>query len=195
VPVWVKPKGAANVMSEFNVYLQRDELIERADEHYVRDGITVTGVRAALPRGIRLIVSIRDRSLSTLLGDSENPAHTEWQERSVKFKDRYHHGPFTLRYLKSVPRELVRLLTRPSEGRDYALLKQLFSLDVPTESEFVARTADPAQHGAGEEAGESEIATVGSERSLALQKLRGGFRIKGLAGETGPPRRTVVRVA
>ncbi len=195
VPVWVKPIGAGNSLSEFNVYLQRDEFIERADEHFVRDGITVTGVRAGLPRGIRLIVSIRDKALSTLLGDSENPAHTEWQERSLKFKDRYHHGPFTLRYLKNVPREIVRLLTRPSEGRDYALLKQLFSLDLPTESEVVTKTADPAKHGAGEVEGESEITTVGSERSIALQKLRGGFRIKGISANGRPPKRAAVLVA
>ena len=180
VPVWVKPFGGRNVLSEFHVYLQRDDRLERADEHFVRDGITVTGVRAALPRGIRLIVSIRDRALSTLLGDAENPAHTEWQERSLKFKDRYHHGPFTLRYLRNVPKELVRVLTRPSEGRDFALLKQLFSLDVPTESDVTTRTADQDKAGAGEDAGETEIATVGSERAIALQKLRGGFRIKGV---------------
>jgi hypothetical protein len=194
-PVWVKPVGERNLLSEFNVYLLRDELIERADEHFVRDGITVTGVRTGLPRGIRLIVSIRDKALSTLVGDSENPAHTEWQERSLKFKDRYHHGPFTLRYIRSVPRELVRLLTRPSEDRDFALLKQLFSLDLPTESEIAARTADPAKAGMGGEAGAGEFATVGTERALALQKLRGGFRVKGVGDDGQLPRRALVRVA
>lgn len=194
-PVWVKPIGGRNILSEFHVFLQRDERIERSDEHFVRDGITVTGVRTSLPRGIRLIVSIRDRALSTLVGDSENPAHTEWQERSLKFKGRYHHGPFTLRYIKNVPRELVRLLTRPSAGRDFALLQQIFSLDVPTEAEVSARTGDVGKAGTGEEAGEGEIATVGRERSITLQKLRGGFRVKGLSSDGQRPKRAVVLAA
>lgn len=195
-PVWVKPIGGQNRLSEFSVYLQRDERLERADEHFVRDGITVTGVRAGLPRGMRLIVSVRDRALSELVGDSENPAHTEWQERSPKFKDRYHHGPFTLRYLKTVPRELVRILTRPAEGRDFALLKPLFSLDMPAEAEIAPR-ADTERAGSGEDAGKADVTTVGRERAIALQKLRGGFRIKGPGNDADrrPPKRAAVWVA
>jgi hypothetical protein len=194
-PVWVKPVGQEPRLSEFDVYLQRDETLERADEHFVRDGITITGVRATLPRGIRLIVSIRERALSTLVGDSENPAHTEWQERSLKFKGRYHHGPFTLRYLKNVPRELVRLLTRPAEGRDYALLKQLFSLDVPTEDEILKQTGRRDSPGEGGEIETSITATVGQDRLFALQKLRGGFRIKGVSGLAETPRAAAIWVA
>ncbi|MCL4799034.1 MAG: hypothetical protein KJ025_05560 [Burkholderiales bacterium] len=36
---------------------------------------------------MRAIVNVRERALSGLLGDSENPAHTEWQERSPRFKE------------------------------------------------------------------------------------------------------------
>jgi hypothetical protein len=194
-PVWVKPAGAAPMLSEFDVYVQRDDALERADEHFIRDGITVTGVRAALPRGFRLIVSVRDRALSTLVGDSENPAHTEWQERSLKFKDRYRHGPFTLRYLKTVPRELVRMLTRPAEKRDFALLKQLFSLDVPTEAELVQPKAVTGKPGAGEEANAEMPATAGRDRSFVLQKLRGGFRVKGVPRDGEGLSRAVVWVA
>ena len=43
--------------------------------------ITIAGVRGNLPKGYRCIVSARDKALAALLGDSENPAHTEWQER------------------------------------------------------------------------------------------------------------------
>lgn len=184
-PVWVKPIGAPPKLSEFDVYLERDESLERADEHFVREGITVTGVRAALPRGIRLIAAVRDRALSALVGDSENPAHTEWQERSLKFKGRYHHGPFTLRYLRNVPRELVRLLTRPAEGRDHALLRQLFSLDVPTEVELTAKTAKNEQPGTGEKPEGQEGQVVGRDQVFTLQKLRGGFRLKGASRDAG----------
>jgi len=194
-PVWVKPIGWDNTLSEFDVYLQRDDSLERAEEHFVRDGITVTGVRAALPRGVRLIVVIRDKALSALAGDSENPAHTEWQERSLKFKDRYHHGPFTLRYLRNVPREILRILTRPTEGRDFALLKQLFSVEVPTEAEIRDRAGNVDEPGTGEDAEPDVLTTVGKDKAFALQKLRGGFRVKGVSSASGPPKQAAVWVA
>jgi hypothetical protein len=189
----VQPEGGVSTLSEFHVYLQRDEALERAEEHFVRDGITVTGVRSGLPKGVRALMLIRDRALSSLVGDAENPAHTEWQERSPKFKDRYRHGPFTLRYIKNVPRELVRLLTRPVAGRDFTLLKQLFSLEAPTDPVATQRTATP-NPGAGAEP-ESEVPdTVGQDARFILQKLRGGFRVRGHA-EGVPVSAVVVTVA
>ena len=86
VPVWVKPTGGSEVLSSFDVYLERDDSLSSGDDHFIREGITVAGVRCGLQAGVRAIVYVRDRSLSALLGDSENPAHTEWQERSVHFK-------------------------------------------------------------------------------------------------------------
>src|SRR5690606_2282937 len=155
----------------------------------------VAGVRAGLPRGTRALVVVRDRALSTLLGDSENPAHTEWQERSPKFKDRYRHGAYTLRYVKNAPREILRLLTRRAEGRDYALLRQLFALAVPTEEELPEATAKPDKRGTGEEGEGAAPETVGKDRMFALQRLRGGFRVKGVGGEADPPTSTAVFVA
>jgi hypothetical protein len=134
-PVWVKPSAGEAVLSYFDVFLERDDLLARGEDHFIRDYITVAGVRSSLPKGYRCIVTVRDRALATLLGDSENPAHTEWQERSPRFKDRYRHGASTLRYVKVVPREVIRLLTRPAEGRDYGLLRQLFSLEIPEAAE------------------------------------------------------------
>ena len=176
-----------DLVDSFDIYLERDDALERSDEHFVRDGITVTGVRAALPKGITAIAVVRDKALSSLLGDSENPAHTEWQERSPKFKDRYRHGAFTLRYVKSVPRELVRLLTRPVEGSDYALLRQLFSLEIPTESDIASRAADAQKRqGTGEES-ERRGARRRSVRTVCScsRRLRGGFRVR---GSTSDPR-------
>src|SRR5690606_36340309 len=160
--------------------------LERSDEHFVRDGITVTGVRANLPRGVRALVRIRDRALSALLGDSENPAHTEWQERSPKFKDRYRHGATTLRYVRNVPRELVRVLTRPAEGRDFTLLRQMFSLELPKETDLPVPATHFGAAGAGGERGDEDaVETIAKGPRFVLQKLAGGFRIRGIAGDAG----------
>jgi hypothetical protein len=193
VPIWVKPENGTAAQSEFHIYLQRDETLERSDEHFVRDGITVTGVRSGLQKGVRALVLIRDRALSSLVGDSENPAHTEWQERSPKFKDRYRHGASTLRYIKNVPRELVRLLTRPSAGRDFTLLKQLFSLESPSDP-TVTKHNTVEKPGAGAPPDSDGPDTVGKDARFILQKLRGGFRVRGHA-EGAPVSAVVVTVA
>ncbi len=195
VPVWVKPADDESALSRFDLYLERDEGLNHADDHFVRDGITIAGVRASIPKGIRAIVNVRDRALSALLGDSENPAHTEWQERSPKFKDRYRHGPYTLRYVKNAPREIVRLLTRPAAGRDFRLLQQLFSLEIPTEDDLIHVDKPDDEPGQGDGEDDAAIETVGSDRQIELQKLKGGFRLRGSGNEEKGPRYAAVRVA
>ncbi len=194
-PVWVKPTAGDPARSMFEVWLERDDTISAADEQFVRDGITIAGVRGGVQAGVRAIVCVRDRALSALLGDSENPAHTEWQERSPRFKDRYRHGPSTLRYVKAAPREIVRLLTRPAEGRDFALLRHVFSLDLPTEESVRRREPNPSRaglDGSGEARG---IATVRSAHAFELQRLHGGFCVAGVANGEALPRYLAVRAA
>jgi hypothetical protein len=195
VPVWVKPSTGEPVLSHFEVYLERDDGLARGDDHFIRDYITVTGVHATLPRGYRCIVAVRDRPLAALLGDSENPAHTEWQERSPKFKDRYRHGPYTLRYVRNVPRELVRVLTRPAEGRDLGLLRQLFSLDIQAMEQSSNQGPQRGEaDGMGAQAGIGEV-FVARESFFQLQKLPGGFRLSGVGGAVARPAAMRVQVA
>lgn len=195
VPVWVKPADGESTLSRFDLYLERDESLSSADDHFVRDGITIAGVRASIPNGIRAIVNVRDRALSALLGDSENPAHTEWQERSPKFRDRYRHGPYTLRYVKNAPREIVRLLTRPAAGRDFRLLQQLFSLEIPTEDDVIRVDKPDDEPGLGDGEDDAAIETVATERQIELQKLKGGFKLQGSGNGESAPRYAAVRVA
>ncbi|MEW5708191.1 MAG: hypothetical protein AB1830_04700 [Pseudomonadota bacterium] len=189
VPVWVKPADGEGALASFEVFLERDDALSGAEEHFVRDGITVAGVRSGLQGGVRAIVCVRDRRLSALLGDSENPAHTEWQERSPRFKERYRHGPFTLRYVKSAPREIVRSLTRPAQGRDFHLLRHLFSLEVPTEETVATKDKRKEERiGVDGTAEAGQVETVAKDRFFQLQKLRGGFRLTGAPGAEAVPR-------
>jgi hypothetical protein len=195
VPVWVKPSMGEAACATFDVWLERDDSMSAADEQFVRDGITIAGVRGGVQAGVRAIVCVRDRALSALLGDSENPAHTEWQERSPRFKDRYRHGPSTLRYVKGAPREIVRLLTRPAEGRDFALLRHVFSLDVPTEETVLKREPNPSRAGLDGSGEARDIATTRSHHTFDLERLHGGFVVAGVANGQAPPRYLAVRAA
>lgn len=196
VPAWVKPVTGEPVCASFDVYLERDDALSGGEEHFVRDGITVAGVRSGVQSGVRAIVCVRERALSGLLGDSENPAHTEWQERSPRFKERYRHGPFTLRYVKGAPREIVRVLTRPAAGRDFALLRHLFSLDVPTEETLKQRQPHSANRAGLDGTGDApSIEAAGKDRLFELQKLQGGFRVTAAANGARPPRFAAVLAA
>ncbi len=195
VPLWVKPTGEQPVQSWFDLYLERDDDSDaRTEQHFVRDGITIAGVRSPVPKGIRSLLIVRDAALSRLLGDSENPAHTEWQERSPKFKDRYTHGPFTLRYVKNAPREVVRLLTQPAKGRDERLLTRLFSIERPEGDSRNRRAGDDSGPGPGAEGTETAV-TVGSSQDFRLQRLMGGFRLRGVEGDEPLPRFAAVLAA
>lgn len=195
VPVWVKPAAGEPVASQFDVFLERDDEMTGAQEVFIRDGITVTGVRGSLQKGVRALVLVRDRALSQLLGDAENPAHTEWQERSPKFKEKYRHGPSVLRFVKHAPREIVRILTRPAEGRDFKLLQHLFSLDVPTEETLKDPKKGREDKKGTEDADPAAVQTMGKDKFFQLQKLYGGFRVSGNKDARGGPRYASVRVA
>ena len=73
----MKPAEGEMVLSEFDVLIERDESLSGAEEQFLREGVAVAGVRGNLPKGMRTIVIARDPPLAALLGDAENPAHTE----------------------------------------------------------------------------------------------------------------------
>ena len=128
VPLIIKPKDHPPEETFFDVFIEQDDKLDRAEDHFIREGITIAGVSTLKQKGIRALISVTDGALSTLLGDSENPAHTEWQERSPKFKNRYTHGVSCLRFIKNSPKEILKILSKPSLGIDKNLLENFFSV-------------------------------------------------------------------
>ena len=196
-PLWVKPIDGEKVRSHFHVYLERDDALKKGESHFVRDGITIAGVRASLPKDVRAIVSVTDEDLSKLLGDSENPAHTQWEERSPKFKGAYEHGPFSLRYVKNAPRELVKLLTRPKGAREETLLRHIFSLDAVEDEALKAKRMrsryQPGPAGTEDDGGLANRPT--SDTKFQLQRLAGGFRLRATPQAESLPDRVRIQVA
>jgi hypothetical protein len=125
--------------------------------------------------GIRVIVSIKDKALSKFLGDSENPAHTEWQERSPKFKNRYDHGPTCLRFVKNSPREIIKILTRPAKGRDENLLKDFFYIDISPESEQTGSKEESKDKPGEDQTDKPKPNIPPGEKFFRLQRTKGGF--------------------
>ncbi len=195
VPLSFQQKGRQTITPAFfAVYLEKDEALDKAEDHFIRQGITIPEVSSLKHKGIRAIVSITDPALSSFLGDAENPAHTEWERNSRKFKMKYIRGPSTLDFVKTSPREIVKILTRPPKGRDKNLLRHLFALG--------AKTEDPAGKGSrkakGEDPGQgAEDIFVGVEGAayLRLSAIKGGFRLMRRTGTPKVPRYITVWMA
>jgi len=98
VPMRVRRKGADAQLTEFRVFLQEDR---KADGRpvFVRDSILIPDVHASRDGGIRSLVVVEDKPLSTLLGDAENPAHTQWQRDSSNFRGKYDYDVACLRFV------------------------------------------------------------------------------------------------
>ena len=166
---------AAPQHAGFSVYLERDETLDRAEDVFIRQGITIPEVSSLKFKGVRAIVTVSDPGLSTFLGDAENPAHTDWERNNKRFKAKYRLGPSTLDFVKTSPRKLVTLLTQPKRGVDRQMLHHLFALPAGDGEGRVA-----TRPRAGEESGKASaepFVAVNGANYLKLSPVKGGFRL------------------
>ncbi len=195
LPLSIQRQNSKEFMhTGFNVFLERDENLDRAEDYFIRQGITLPEITSLKHRGIRAIISITERELSSFLGDAENPAHTEWERNSKKFKRKYRLGPTTLDYVKTSPREIVKILTQPRKGRDENLLKHIFSLPEVKTGPSVNGEDDKFADAAKQKSPAPFVDVVGS-RYIQLTSVRGGFRLSKRSGATKVPRYVAIYVA
>jgi hypothetical protein len=78
-PLSITPRGSAPIRSQVDLFLKAASPGERAQTLVVRGAITVPteGKRATLLE-THAALEARDDAISRLLGDAENPAHTQW---------------------------------------------------------------------------------------------------------------------
>jgi hypothetical protein len=188
-PIVVKPKESGNVRSHFNIYLVRDPELETSEEHYIRQGLTIPGIRQARRRGVLGILRVEDPALSSLVGDAENPAHTKWSEREDRLKRNFNNGAYTLRYVKNGIRKAIEYLTRPPEGENVDLLKDVFFL--PDDGD-----GNSGNGGGGGQSDPDSEPDPPSPRSDAFQisSIPHGFRVTG-ARDLDLPEEAEIRVA
>lgn len=192
-PLWVKRAENPIEHSCFKVFIERDPNLERGEDYFIRDGVTVSGVSSLRQMGWRVIVSVSDRPLSRLLGDSENPAHTEWQERSPKFRGRYDWGVSCLRYVKNSPREIVKILSRPPEGRDLKVLQDLFYVDLPKENQNSWSQGPTRRPGFGP--GQKPPGEITADQYFQIIKVKRGFRLAANPNARVLPKEATLEVA
>jgi len=135
VPIPVRPKGQATKTSHFDIYLTRDSEDQSGRPFFIRDGIIISDVAAQRRPGIRSLVIIEEEALSTMLGDSENPAHTQWQADGSNFKGKYTYGPSTLKFVRNSVARLISFLKTGEREEDRNALIDVFSLPAPPDEE------------------------------------------------------------
>jgi hypothetical protein len=193
VPVWVKPEDGTPQSSFFDVFLQRDLAMESHHPRFIREGIIVADAVKGKFHGVFALVVIEHKPLATLLGDAENPAHTEWQERSTNFRGRYQHGASVLRFVKNSVAELVQLITFSEEESDPKTLADIFFLpEAPDPGE--QRKEQIEVRKPGTQTKPPDIVATRNKENIRVSQVKGGFSVSHREG-TGLPDKIEIRTA
>ena len=136
VPVQIERRRGGPVDSHFDVFLESDPDLPAGEDDFVRDGMSVSGVRSlgGPHRGHRGLVIVDDEPLSALLGDTEGPAHTEWKTTERRPEETYKTWASRVLFVRDGPKYLLQILEPPSEGLDTNLLRDVFGFDDPERS-------------------------------------------------------------
>lgn len=134
VPMQILRQNGSTEDTYFDVFLQQDEQLQRGEDYYVREGMTISGIRELRSKsGVRGLVLVDDKPLSSLLGDAEGPAHTEWGTGESRPDQNYKTWKRRVSFVKNSLSKLSGLLTPPPDKIDRHLLEQIFSIEDPHE--------------------------------------------------------------
>jgi hypothetical protein len=158
----------------------------------------VSDVRGARASEIRALVLVNDRPLATLLGDSESPAHTEWQKDGLNFRDRYTYGKAVIGFVTSSVAELLGVVSRNAAEADPSLTVDFFSIEPPDtgdpdEIETFDRTRRKPKDGDTTETDQPEIER--KPQRVAVTRIAGGFTVASTEAAPTPPYLVELRCA
>ncbi len=168
VPITVVPKGDRNRQTHIDLFLKAARPGEKCQTLVVRGAITVPteGKRAALPECHAALVA-NDDQISRLLGDAENPAHTQWNERAEKLRAEWRGGSLVLRRVRAILPEIYQLIADRVERVDPLALLEFFSIPKSTRPETQPTNT----------AGRPDILPTSQPKPFRIQKRAGGFAI------------------
>ena len=183
VRIQLAKRSGEELDGHLSVFLQRQQDEHRFDTYYVREGMTITKLnsKAAL-KGIKALVIVDGGPLAQLLGDSEGPAHEDWNtsaERPDKIWKRGWKGRVT--FCRKIVDSLLEVLAPPKQEADFDLLSDFFSIEKAASPQKSKLPADDG-NGAG------KLADIAPKlRWYRLDGKRGGFRIVSTNAEPVPP--------
>ena len=176
IPVKINPAGKEPKMSFFKVFMEKDEELEEPDCYYIREGITILGVPPPKRKDLRALVIIEEFLLSELLGDAENPAHTEWSKDSEKLSEKYSNGDKVVSFVMNSLDRLYAWLLKPVEGIDKNILEEYFYLETEEEPDD-GENKNPDQPGEDNPVNSTPPARNNSQ-PISINKIANGIQIK-----------------
>ena len=131
-PLLLRDKSGRDFETHIDLFIKAAKPGERAQTIVVRGAITVPteGKRANLVDSYAALVAT-DEIVSRLLGDAENPAHTQWNERAEKLRLGWDRGGRALRRIRDSLHELHELVADKIERDDPYALLDFFSIAKP----------------------------------------------------------------
>ena len=193
VPVKVEPKSAGHntKTSFFDVWIKRDPENLAKKPTYIREGLIIPDVSpSSRLRTHDALVLVGEGALAQMLGDAENPAHTNWSFRSENFVGRYKYGQEIISVVKNAATEIVDRIRGDEDQQDVTSLADLFR--IPSHD----RPGSGPGSGGGD--GRPRPPTPPDERSAhswRFHQVQGGLVISGNPEAEHAPRTLNVRLA
>lgn len=197
-PLYLQVSSSKEVQkSHFDIYLSKDVTDTSRKPQFLREGILIPEDRVPKVHGYTSMVVIEGGALATLLGDSENPAHTEWEKNATKFKGKYRWGATTIDFVRLSVRNFLNLMSQGDEDEDVAILSDIFYLDLPENDDDVPGSRKRAKREKPEPDTVPPIVPPPPPRpqSYRLAKSDDGFILKGPTEQLQQRRRYVIKVA
>jgi hypothetical protein len=167
-PLSFKDKNGFEYRTHIDLFFRKAQLGEKGQTLVVRGAITVpTEGRRSNFMDCHAALIAADEPVSRLLGDAENPAHTQWNERAEKLRLGWQRGAMVLRRVRAALGELHEVITEKQERDDPFAFLDFFS--VPK--------ADRGQSAPQQSAGRPHNLPPASPKPFRIQKRKGGFAI------------------
>jgi len=187
VPLHVEPQHGSAENSEFLVYLEADPEAGNVRPVCLREGLLVPGTagdRPDLVTGVRAVIFAPKGSLAELLRAAEDPSHMTWSHRTENFKEKYKYGKAYLSFVRSAPREIVRLARGDTEEEDRDLFQDLISIVEQKPQQGKRRRARP-----------TKPSIPPRQPRISVEQRQGGFRVVRGSGDISVPAVLTVRCA
>lgn len=171
----VRPKSGKEQNSYFRVFFKQDK-DESGRPVFIRSGLIVSRVKSPITRGVKSLVIIDDAPLVKLLGDSENPAHNEWQKRNIK--DKYLYGSSYIEFVANIVSNLINALSVEENNIDENLLSDIFSLPLDDKDSPKRTTDDESKKPGDVPPPPPPPPPPPRESKFNLLQVKGGFSVK-----------------
>lgn len=193
VPMAVQSRTGGPQHTFFRVFLEHcEEDSERPV--FIRDELIISDVKSPRIPHVRSLVIVDDGPLATLLRDAETPAHTQWNQGTSNFKNKYKFGPGAINFVRLSVSELLRIINQAEQQPDPTITVDFFSVPAtPDDEEAVPTQRRRPRQTEGLNPPPPPLPPPPAKpRRFRIARLRGGFSIR--AGDPGAPLPSVIEV-